>query len=434
MRRWGHRWNCARQNIRHSLKWKLVRLFVLLALGTTVIFMSGMKEVVRLGWQGWGRPLLSDYVDLLATDIGTPPRVERAQALVARLPLSLRIEGPQVNWDSHPPDPLHPHGWPRVPPPGGDETMVHVRTLADGHRLIFGLAPPTPSQHPKWAGWGTLLLLLLITWVAFGQVRRLLRPLDDIRAGAVRFGRGEFEQHIPVRRNDELGDLARQVNTMAQEIQAMLDAKRGLLLAISHELRSPLTRARVNAELVDEGSARNALLRDLAEMRDLVSDLLESERLASGHAALQREPSDLNALVADTLSAHFAGRPVAVSLDPGLPSLSLDRVRLRLLLRNLVDNALRHGAEATQPPRISTQRDADGTVTLAVRDFGPGVPEEQLPGLSQAFYRLDRSRQRATGGVGLGLYLCRLVAQAHGTVLAIRNAQPGLETSLRLVP
>ena len=86
----------------------------------------------------------------------------------------------------------------------------------------------------------------------------------------------------------------------------MLDAKRALLLAISHELRSPLTRARLNAELVAEGETRDALLRDLGEMRDLITDLLESERLAAGHAALQREPVDLTALVRELVAAQFA--------------------------------------------------------------------------------------------------------------------------------
>ena len=105
-----------------------------------------------------------------------------------------------------------------------------------------------------------------------------------------RFGSGDFEPPIPVRRRDELGDLAERINRMAQSLHGMLDAKRALLLAISHELRSPLTRARVNAELVAEGEHRSALLRDLGEMRDLITDLLESERLASGHAALQPEP------------------------------------------------------------------------------------------------------------------------------------------------
>jgi signal transduction histidine kinase len=242
----------------------------------------------------------------------------------------------------------------------------------------------------------------------------------------VQFGQGDFAYRIPLRRPDELGDLAYQINTMAGEIQHMLDAKRALLLAISHELRSPLTRARVNAELVDESEARQALLRDLGVMRDMVSDLLESERLTAGHPALQCELTDVNALIAETLDQHFLGREVAAQFDPELPRWSVDRVRLKLLLRNLVDNALRHSAGATRPPVVSSALNGGGGLCLTVRDFGPGVAEEHLSQLSNAFYRADAARLRATGGVGLGLYLCRLVAQAHGGRMDFRNAAPGL--------
>jgi signal transduction histidine kinase len=105
----------------------------------------------------------------------------------------------------------------------------------------------------------------------------------------------------------------------------------------------------------------------------------------------------------------------------------LDPARMRLLVRNLLDNALRHSTQAAQPPLLQVRPTAQGGVELTVRDFGPGVPPEQLPHLAQAFYRPDAARTREDGGVGLGLYLCKLVAQAHGGSLALRNAQPGLE-------
>ena len=187
----------------------------------------------------------------------------------------------------------------------------------------------------------------------------------------------------------------------------------------------------MNAELVEEGTARDALLHDLAEMRDLIADLLESERLATGHAALHTEPSDLNALVGEVIAANFGGRGIVTALSPDLPVLALDRVRVRLLLRNLIGNAVRHGGEAGPPPQVATSVDTN-SIRLIVRDHGPGVPEGQLPHLTDAFYRPDAARQRSTGGVGLGLTLCRLVAQAHGGQLALRNAQPGLEVAVRL--
>jgi signal transduction histidine kinase len=216
------------------------------------------------------------------------------------------------------------------------------------------------------------------------------------------------------------------------------------LLAISHELRSPLTRARLNTELLPETTdvqpQREALLRDLALMRDLVTDLLESERLASPHVALQREPTHLSELVSEVVNEVVASLPqhpsVAQTLAADLPTLALDRTRMRLLLRNLLDNALRHNtAEDGSPLQavvLNVQRSPDGGVQISVRDFGPGVSDAALPHLAEPFYRPDAARERATGGVGLGLYLCKLVAQAHGGSLALRNAQPGLQVSVLL--
>ena len=431
------RWRRAR----HSLGARLVMLFLLFALAVTVTFLGGMQSALRFGWHDYARPLVSDYVDSLVVQIGTPPDVEKARALAARLPLRIRIEGPLVNWSSHPNDrrdewrderrrQAHPER------ERNGSAWRPVRVLADGHRISFGLAnlargDDSPEDEPRLIGWATLAVLLVLTALAYLTVRRLLRPLNDIRAGALRYGSGDFSQPIPTRRRDELGDLATQINGMADGLHHMLDAKRQLLLAISHELRSPLTRARLNAELVDESDARSALLHDLAEMRDLITDLLESERLAGGHSALQTEATDLNALVRELVLAQFGERGIRLDLAADLPALQLDPPRVKLLLRNLLDNALRHGSEAGEPPVVRTSRQDQG-VLLSVRDHGPGVTEAQLQQLGGAFYRADAARTRSTGGVGLGLYLCRLVAEAHGGSLAIRNALPGLAIDVRL--
>ena len=421
---------------RHSLRARLTLLFLLLAVAMTLTFIAGMQALMRSGWQDIARPLVANYVDRLTAEIGTPPDPSKAQALTRLLPIRIRIEGPVVNWSSRPldtDDARHEH---RRRDADRDieraaSTWHPTRLLADGHRVSFALAnlprDDTPDDRPRLIGWATLLAMLLLVGLGYARVRALLRPLADIRAGAIRYGAGDFSRPIPAHAGGELGELAHQVNGMADGLHGLLDAKRQLLLAISHELRSPLTRARLNAELVDESGARDALLHDLAEMRDLIADLLESERLAGGHAALHTEAVDLNALVREAVAAQN----VALSLAAGLPSARLDPMRTRLLLRNLIDNALRHSVEAASPPVVTTVFDAE-TLTLTVRDFGPGVDAAQLPLLGQAFYRADSARQRATGGVGLGLYLCRLVATAHGGSLTPRDARPGLAIEVRL--
>ena len=475
-RRWSHR-------LRHSLRWRLLALFLLLALAMSVAFVGGMQKSFSVGWRDAVRPLLIDYVDRLAADIGTPPDLARAQALVARLPISVRIEGPVIQFDSHP----NQAGdfWrnrdfnDRGSDPSWDShdrsnARLLQRATADGHTIRFGMGDLNWRRGPGGFVWITLTGLLVLTALAFAYIRRLLKPLDDIGAGAQRFGAGDFSQLIALRRRDELGDLAVQINTMGQDIHQMLEAKRALLLAISHELRSPLTRARLNTELLpanDETNAsRSALLRDLAEMSRLITDLLESERLSGSHAALHLEPTDLGALVNEVVTelelaqvqrqppselqseppsvtgASASGRAArfVIHAETGLPQLPLDRVRIRLLLRNLLDNAVRHSPAAqnseaavieislTQVIVNQLTRSEDGLsedgnhLRLSVRDHGAGVSEPQLAQLAEPFFRTDAGRQRSTGGVGLGLYLCRLVAQAHGGRLILRNAHPGL--------
>jgi signal transduction histidine kinase len=464
--------NRARHALAHSLKLRLIVVFLLLASVLGFVFISSVQKAFSLSWRDAARPMLMDYVDRLSAEISPdktgPPSTAKALAIMQRLPVTVRIAGPQVNWQSHPEHARS--GWQRKHMDaedewqrerwGGDKDWRSLvrRSTWDGHTIEFGLNGDAFERRPRLIAY-MLAALLTITLLAYLYVRRLLRPLDDIRAGAMRFGSGDFAQAIPVRRPknpDELGQLASTINTMGTDIQQMLDAKRALLLAISHELRSPLTRARLNTELLPETTdvqtQREALLRDLALMRDLVTDLLESERLASPHVALQREPTTVADLVSDVVREVLASQPgqahqptpggattppnIVQTLAPDLPTLALDRTRMRLLLRNLLDNALRHNTAVDgtplQPVRVSVQRTPDSGVHISVRDFGPGVSEAALPHLAEPFYRPDAARERATGGVGLGLYLCKLVAQAHGGSMAVRNAQPGLEVSVLL--
>ncbi len=443
------------RTLRCSIKLRMVMVFLLLAMAMSFTFITGAKQAFSVGWREAARPLLMDYVDRLAGEVaaGGSPSVERAQAITQRLPLTIGIAGPQVNWRSHP-DQDRPH-WLRDRPRSGgrsddadwgddkDWQQLLQRTTADGHRIEFGLNEAAFDRRPKLVGY-TLAALLILTLMAFLYVRRLLRPLDQIRQGALRFGAGEFGQPIPVRHPhgpDELGELAATINTMGQDIHQMLEAQRALLLAISHELRSPLTRARLNTELLPESDEiapqREALLRDLSEMARLISDLLESERLAGRHKALHREPTDPIALAREVIDELATTQPAAHSIQLhgplDLPTLPLDQIRVRLLLRNLLDNALRHSAGAPRPVELHIRAlDAGQGIELEVRDHGPGVPDDQLPHLAQAFFRPDTARTRNAGGVGLGLYLCRLVAQAHGGTFAVRNAHPGLAVTVSL--
>lgn len=427
-----------RKRWHHSIKGRLLGLFLVLALGIAAVFLLGMQRLLQGGWQAYAKPLVADYVDRLALEIGTPPDADKAGALAQRLPISVRIEGPAVQLDT---TSAAAREWRENRTRHRDDDEPYTqgfglsRSTADGHQIHFALAAPPDALRSRLFGWATLAGLLLLTALAYATVWRLLRPLQDITAGVEAFGRGQFDTPIPLHRRDELGDLSERINTMAASLHGMLDAKRALLLAMSHELRSPLTRARVNAELLEDTPERSALLRDLGEMRDLITSLLESERLAGmaeGHGALQTGSVDLAALAHEVAASQDQGQspPLTFDLDGSIGPVQADATRLRLLLRNLIQNTRRHAADAPQPPQLFLRREADGLLAFGLRDHGPGVAPDQLSRLAEAFYRPDSARTRSSGGVGLGLHLCRLVAQAHGGALRIRLAHPGLEAAM----
>lgn len=456
--RWHRR---AWRTFAHSLKLRLVLVFLVLAFATVLVATLAAQKAFTAGWRDAGRPLVRDYIDRLAAEIvpdpAQPPRIDRAEALAARLPVRIDIEGPVVNWHSRSPgleagSPAP--AWARrdARHPLADWSL---RTTADGHRLRFGVQGPEPEGRPA-VILGALAVLLLLPALAYRAVRRLFRPIETIGAGVRRFGAGDFSQPIAVRHPrhpDELGELALTINTMGRDIHAMLEAQRTLLLAISHELRSPLTRARLHTELLPEDEAvrpqREALQREIQAMSRLIGDLLESERLAGPNVVLQREAVDPLALVrevVDEVTGRVADseaskpadavphRPplIRVEAEPGLGTWSLDPARVRLLVRNLLDNALRHGAAGAgaSAPEIHLKLKRVGaqgeSLEISVRDHGPGVPPEALERLAEPFWRPDAARTRQEGGVGLGLTLCRRVAEAHGGRLLFERAAPGL--------
>jgi signal transduction histidine kinase len=254
-------------------------------------------------------------------------------------------------------------------------------------------------------------------------VRRLFRPIEIIRQDVTRFGQGDLTHRISIKRRDELGDLAQSINNMAGEIEQMLEGKRQLLLAISHELRSPLTRARVNAELIDRSEPQQRIIQDLQQMELELTELLETERLGSRHAKLEREDLSPATLLDDVLARHFPEAGIACRHLNDSSKFKLDSVRVRLLIRNLLENALRHTPADAELPILTSEGSRTGW-RLTIEDHGEGIEAEHLQQITQPFYRTDKARQRETGGYGLGLYLCKVIVEAHGGCLEIES-KPG---------
>jgi signal transduction histidine kinase len=282
---------------------------------------------------------------------------------------------------------------------------------------------------------------LMLALVALGVVlagsylliRRQLSPIRQIQKSVGLMSEGNLSHRIARQGKSDLDELAKSIDAMAARLQAMLDAKRQLLISVSHELRSPITRARINTELLPESRIRGRLQEDLSDMERMIRDIMESEQLQGNHSVLNKENLDLVELFRKELEHIAPDTELHLSKPAASLHMEGDAARLRILLRNLVLNALQHGKSDDGRVRLAVSLDSTASrVILTVSDEGAGISREHLEGVSTAFYRPDPSRSRETGGFGLGLTLARLVAEAHEGTLSVQS-DPAIRPGTRVV-
>lgn len=413
---------------RHSLSGKLLLLFIFIAIVFVMLVGSGIRHAFQEHFKDNVRPHLTQYLEYVKADIGTPPDRARAQELADRMKIEIQISDSNGSWSSSGQlttiDDLEIK---RDFDIDGsrfshviDKTDHHYLIARDGDTTLIFSIPNVRDQRDGFKRWTPLIILLIILLALYYATRRLFSPLDTIKAGVHKFGAGDLEHRISIHRKDELGELADSFNTMADDIQQMLDAKRQLLLAISHELRSPLTRTRLAAEMLNDDTNKVQIIQDINEMESLIEELMETERLSSRHTKLNKTTSDIETLINDIVQTWHKNAGIIIRSPETAVIIDIDSARIKLLLKNLLDNAVTHTPEDAMPPEISLSLE-NNHVVVAVADHGQGIEAQHIPKLTEPFYRVDPSRQRDTGGYGLGLYLCKMIAQAHGGMLEIES-------------
>ena len=306
--------------------------------------------------------------------------------------------------------------------------LASLLVMSAGVTIGFELFPP--ERNPTLRRVYIYIMCAAVVGGCYLAVRRLFYPLEDIRLGARRIGEGQLDYRIPVRRQDEFGRLSERINRMADEVQRMLGGQRQLLLSLSHELRTPLTRARLALEFIHDKEVRAHLEYDLSNMERMITELLEGERLNTRSQEISRSRVNLSKLMAEVMRGDFPNdrHRVSLSLPPAPAHLSVNASRLRMLVRNLVENALRYNPNDGPPVEVSLEME-DNTAIIRIEDHGPGIEPQHLEQVTSAFYRANPSRGAGTGRHGLGLYLCTLIAKAHGGSVEVASP-PGSGASI----
>ena len=320
-------------------------------------------------------------------------------------------------------------GWMMGQGPAMHAGLAFVATvrLRDGAKVVFDSRQPQETLTWPYRVLGSVAILLVaVIALSLIAVRWVTRPLETLADAAEKLGANIHRPPLAETGPAEVQRAARAFNSMQAKLIGYLRDRTRLLAAISHDLKTPITRLKLRAEMLPDAGARSKFGHDLDEMEEMVARTLDYVRGIDSEEAAQ--PIDVNALVESVQrDAQETGHDVTVSGAARTPYRGRAQA-LKRCLANLVDNAVKYGHAA----RVTVE-DAAGHLTIRVADRGPGIPAAALERVFEPFYRVEESRSRDTGGTGLGLSIARDIAEAHGGTLTLANsAGGGLEARLEL--
>lgn len=299
--------------------------------------------------------------------------------------------------------------------------LMHARSFL-GTPLFFDYRP--------WLAISTAVVLaFLFCWLPF--IRGLTHAVSQMSRVTGQIAEGHFDQHLPEDRRDELGLLAAGINRMASRLSGFVHGQKRFLGDIAHELCAPISRIQFALGVLErriEPGAVDDLQEEVRQMSTLVAELLSFSKAGLQAAARPLVPVDIAGVVDEAVSRENAA--VEVTVEPGISAMA-DPDSLSRAVANLVRNALRYAGSAG-PVALTARREANDVV-ITIADHGPGIPEEEIDRVFAPFYRVESSRDRASGGVGLGLAIVRNCVDAcRGTVRCRNRVPTGLEVEIRL--
>jgi signal transduction histidine kinase len=331
----------------------------------------------------------------------------------------------------------------------GTRTLyVAAAVVEDGRVLsVVQLAAPTSvvqtSILQRWAvlGGGVLAITLLALAASIVLSTSLTRPLEELRHSVQRVSEGDFSHRLPADRRDEIGHLAAAFNHMAAQVQSMLEEQRAFASNAAHELRTPLTTVLLRTEALQNEAISEATCRqyireiddEVRRLSGLVEDLILLSRLDAGRIDLGHEQIDLSRFarrLVGNLTPQAEAQQIKLVLDApaDLPVIQVGLSHLQVVFRNLLDNALKYTSKGGQVTwKLGVQ---GGHIHSIITDTGHGIAPDDLPHLTQRFYRADRSHTRIVSGVGLGLSLVRSIVEMYGGEVRIDSPGVGKGTSV----
>lgn len=391
---------------------------------------------------------VSKYAMYLLNDLGSPPDFETAKKLSVQLSLFIRYESGDKAWTTYEYMPTYKQLKPYMKysflfskpdreteiwhidadlddimkiERGPDQDIILIKRKNDILILTIGEKYQVHEKIHKLIVAPLVILLTIIMISVYFIVRKILYPIKPLSEGVRQLGKGNLEHRVMIKRSDELGEMAEAFNEMADRIKKMLKAREQLLLDVSHELRSPLTRMKVAMEFMPDNEIKHNIKDDVSEMEIMITEILETARLQHKHGQLNIKQVNIADLVQDTVKV-FSDSPLEVKIKGSSSNLitDIDTEQIKTVLKNIITNAIKYSSGTSIPIKINIENQKQ-YIVVKITDNGIGIPRDELPYIFEPFYRVDKSRSKKTGGFGLGLNLCKTIMEAHKGKIKIKS-------------
>jgi len=384
----------------------------------------------------------TSYLGNLMEDLSYPPNAQTAAKITQDMPFDILITGDGFEWSTTDEFPntdqidFQPSAWDSIkindrndqaPKLIEDSKFARYQNrtyfqIPYGEYIITMVNPKVSIEAgPTYLFEAIALISLSILLFTFLLVKRMISPIQNIQQAATKIGQGDLKHRINVSREDELGVLAKEINFLADNVVEMLEAKQRLNMGVSHELRSPLTRAKLQVEMLSDPIKRENLLDEIQAMESIISTLLESEAINYGHKKLDIGIVDINKTIEELISTSQFLEGIRIRFDLGEEiSIDADPILFQVMLKNILENASRYTSDKKKQIDVETHQE-DHSIEITIRDYGPGLNMKDIEKVFEPFYRAEESRSRNSGGYGLGLYLTKQIVDAHGGQISIRN-------------
>jgi len=368
-----------------------------------------------------------NYSKILIDEIGMPPDTAKASRLANDFQIDIRIQNDTLRWASNNNTPrfrnLDLTKYEKAPDTYvGFDDGLHVKSKIGETSFLISVEKNRKDflYFDEILFFLNLFIFTIILFFIYFILKRQLKPISVLKKGVERIGRGNFDTRIETNSHDELGKLVNSFNEMSHSVNQMIIAREQLMRDVSHELRSPLTRVKIALEFMEEGKTRKSIQSDIKEIETMITEILETERLKNPYGVLSKEKIDLANLLKE-IQDEFSDRRPGINFEgKGSFELMGDAIRLKIVFRNLFENSLKYSENQNKPIEVKINQSGEDIV-YTQKDYGIGIPKDEIENIFEPFYRVDKSRTKKTGGYGLGLHLSKNIIEAHSGKIDIES-------------